>query len=114
LETCEPSCVTGAARSFFIPVIHSRLGAVGYVVVLELSSRGGRARSYETRDSTGAHLVREAKFGAEGHVAAPELTLSGRQGLELRDMWQRRSSPQRRGGVRGRGTRGGAEAHLYR
>jgi hypothetical protein len=79
--------VTGTDRSFFILVVHSRLGAVGYVVVPKLSSRGGRARSYETRDITRAHLVREAKSGAEGHVAAPELTLSERQGPELRDMW---------------------------
>jgi hypothetical protein len=43
LDTCEPSCVPGAARSFFIPVVHSPLGAVGYVVAPELSSRGGEA-----------------------------------------------------------------------
>jgi hypothetical protein len=41
LETCEPSCVPGAARPFFIPMVHSMLGAAGYVVALELSSRGG-------------------------------------------------------------------------
>jgi hypothetical protein len=29
-------------------------------------------------------------------------------------MWQRKSSPQQGGKVRGRGTRGGARAHLYR
>jgi hypothetical protein len=43
LDTCEPSCVPGAARPFFIPVVHSLLGAVGYVVAPELSSRGGEA-----------------------------------------------------------------------
>jgi hypothetical protein len=43
LDTCEPSCVPGAARPFFIPVVHSPLGAVGYVAALELSSRGGEA-----------------------------------------------------------------------
>jgi hypothetical protein len=31
LETCEPSCVPGATGPFFIPVVHSPLGAVGYV-----------------------------------------------------------------------------------
>jgi hypothetical protein len=31
LDTCEPSYVPGAARPFFIPVVHSPLGAVGYV-----------------------------------------------------------------------------------
>jgi hypothetical protein len=29
LDTCEPSCVPEAARPFFIPVVHSPLGAVG-------------------------------------------------------------------------------------
>jgi hypothetical protein len=49
---------------------------------------------------------------AMGHVAAPELTLSGRQGLELRDMWQHRSSHYQGGKVRSRGTRGSTGAHL--
>jgi hypothetical protein len=43
LDTCELSCVPGAARSFFIPVVHSLLGAVRYVAASELSSRGGEA-----------------------------------------------------------------------
>jgi hypothetical protein len=43
LDTCEPSCVPGAATPFFIPVVHSPLGAVGYVAALELSSWGGEA-----------------------------------------------------------------------
>jgi hypothetical protein len=93
LETCESSYVSGAARPFFIPVDHSPLGAAGYVV--HRSSPLG-----------------EAELGAMGHVAASELTLSGRQGPELRDAWQRRSSPQQGGEVWGRGTRGGAESHL--
>jgi hypothetical protein len=38
LDTCEPSCVPGVARPFFIPVVHSPLGAVGYVATSELSS----------------------------------------------------------------------------
>jgi hypothetical protein len=45
LDTCEPSCVPGVARPFFIPVIHSPLGAVGYVAAPELSSRGGEAEA---------------------------------------------------------------------
>jgi hypothetical protein len=43
LDTCEHSCVPGAARHFFIPVVHSPLGAMGYVAAPELSSRGGEA-----------------------------------------------------------------------
>jgi hypothetical protein len=38
LNTCEPSCVPEAARPFFIPVVHSPLGAVGYMAAPELSS----------------------------------------------------------------------------
>jgi hypothetical protein len=38
LDTCNPSCVPGAARPFFIPVVHSLLGAMGYVAAPELSS----------------------------------------------------------------------------
>jgi hypothetical protein len=38
LETCEPSYVPGVARPFFILVVHSPLGAVGYVAAPELSS----------------------------------------------------------------------------
>jgi hypothetical protein len=41
LGTCEPSCVPRAARSFFIPVVHSPLGAVGDMAAPELSSQGG-------------------------------------------------------------------------
>jgi hypothetical protein len=43
LDTCVSSCVPRAARSFFIPVVHSPLGAVGYVTAPELSSRRGEA-----------------------------------------------------------------------
>jgi hypothetical protein len=43
LDTCEPSCVPGAVRPFFIPVVHSLLGVMGYVAAPELSSRGGEA-----------------------------------------------------------------------
>jgi hypothetical protein len=39
LDTCEPSCVPGAARPSFIPVVHNPLGAVGYVAAPELSAR---------------------------------------------------------------------------
>jgi hypothetical protein len=99
--------VPGAARPFFIPVVHSPLGAMGYVaapelrpgpcgsaeahlgrearsraekhvVALELSSRGGRAQSHGTCDSTGAHLGREVRSGAEEHVVAPELNSARR------------------------------------
>jgi hypothetical protein len=45
LDTCEPSCVPGAARPFFIHVVHSQLGAAGYMTTSKLSSQGGEARA---------------------------------------------------------------------
>jgi hypothetical protein len=45
-------------------------------------------------------------------VTVSELTLSERQGPELMDMWQRRSSPQQGGEIQGRETRDSAGAHL--
>jgi hypothetical protein len=94
LDTCEPSYVHGTARSFFIPVVHIPLGAVGYVTAPELSSRrgeadvtwqcrspprqGGEVRSCGPRDSAGA-------------------LLTGRQSPEPWDIWQLRS-PSRQGG----------------
>jgi hypothetical protein len=41
LSCCDPSCVPGAARPFFIHVVHNPLGAMGYVVAPELYSQGG-------------------------------------------------------------------------
>jgi hypothetical protein len=41
LNPCEPSCVPEVARPFFIHVVHSPLGAVGYVAAPELSSARG-------------------------------------------------------------------------
>jgi hypothetical protein len=45
LDTCERSCVPGAARPFFIPVVLSPLEAMRYVTAPELSSQGGEARA---------------------------------------------------------------------
>jgi hypothetical protein len=42
LGTCEPSCMPEAARPFFIHVVHSPLGAVGYVTAPEPTSTGRR------------------------------------------------------------------------
>jgi hypothetical protein len=43
LDTCEPSYVPGAARPFFISMVHSPLGVMGYVAALKLSSWRGEA-----------------------------------------------------------------------
>jgi hypothetical protein len=81
--------VPRAAKLFFIPVVHSPPGAVGQVAASELPSQEGRARSRGTRGSTGAHLSKEARFGAAGHVVAPEPTSVGRCGLKVQLTWQR-------------------------
>jgi hypothetical protein len=97
--------VPGATRHFFISVVHSPLGVVGYVAASKLSSRGGEAgatwqrrsstqqggeaRVDGTQGGTGAHLGSKAMSGAVGHMAAPEPTSAGRCGPKLQLMWQR-------------------------
>jgi hypothetical protein len=51
LDTCDPSYVPGAARHFFIHMVHSPLGVVGYVATLELSSQGGETEATSQRRS---------------------------------------------------------------
>jgi hypothetical protein len=88
--------VTRAAKPFFIRVVHNPSGAVGHVAAPELSSQEVRAQSRGTRDSTGAHLVKEARSGVEGHVVVPEPTSTGSCDLKLQLTWQRvdaRSAP---------------------
>jgi hypothetical protein len=48
------------------------------------------------------------------HVAAPEPSLVGRQGVELQGTWQRQSPPRQGGHVQGHVTCGSARAHLSR
>jgi hypothetical protein len=84
------------------------------VVAPELSPQGDRVRSYETRGRAGAHFNREARSGAEGHVAAPNLTSARRRGPEPRDTWQRRSPPRQGREVQSRGTRDHVGTHLSR
>jgi hypothetical protein len=55
---------------------------------------------------------REAESGAMEHVKAPEPTSAGKRGPELRDTWQRRSSPQQGDEVQSRGTHGSDGADL--
>jgi hypothetical protein len=51
LDTCETSYVPGTARPFFIHVVHSPLGATGYVAAPELSSQGGEVGATWQRQS---------------------------------------------------------------
>jgi hypothetical protein len=71
LDTCELSCVPETAKSFFISVVHSSLGAVGYVAASKLSSWGAMSGS---RGSVGAHLDSDARSRAEEHVATTEVS----------------------------------------
>jgi hypothetical protein len=53
------------------------------------TQQGGEARGHEPRDSTGAHLSKEVRSRAAGHMTAPEPTSAGRCGLKLQLAWQR-------------------------
>jgi hypothetical protein len=126
LETCEASCVLRAAKTFFVPVVHSPLGAGGYVTVSELSSRGDRARSHRTRDSSGAAFSQKTGAGAQmthdgpgaapsqeaedratGTCGAPEAVLSREAGVEAtRTRGGLRAALSREVGADGLGTHG--------
>jgi hypothetical protein len=56
----------------------ARSGAEEHMAALELSSRGGRARSHGTCVSAGAHLDREVRSRAKERVAASELNSARR------------------------------------
>jgi hypothetical protein len=85
-----------------------------HVAAPEFTYRGGKAQSHGTHGSTGAHLGREVRSGAEERVEASELNSARRRGPGPRAMWQHRSSPQQGGEVQGYGTHGGSRAHLCR
>jgi hypothetical protein len=93
LDTYEPSCVPGAARSFFIPVVHSPLESVEYVAAPEPTSAGRRDPELRNTWQRQSSPLGETEPGAMKHVAAPEPTSAGRRGPELRNSWQRWSSP---------------------
>jgi hypothetical protein len=50
------------------------------------TQQGDETRGHGPRGSTGAHLSNEVRFGAVGHVAAPEPTSAGRCNLKLQLM----------------------------
>jgi hypothetical protein len=65
----------------------ARSRAEEHVAAPELSSRGGRARSRETRGNAKAYLGREARSGAKERMAAPELNSARRRGPGPRATW---------------------------
>jgi hypothetical protein len=89
------------------PLGEAEPGAMGHVAVPEPTSAGRRgpelrnawrrrsstqqgddARGHGPRGSTGAHLSKEVRSGAVGHVTAPKPTSTGRRGPKLQLMWQ--------------------------
>jgi hypothetical protein len=74
LDTCEPSCVPGVTRPFFIPMVHNPLGTWG--TWQHRSSPLGEERP-GLRGSAGAHLDWEVRSGVEEHVTALELSSQG-------------------------------------
>jgi hypothetical protein len=90
------------------PLEEAEPGAMGHVIAPEPTSigrrgpelrntwqrrsstqQGGEARGHVTRGSTGAHLSKEVRSGAVGHVVAPEPTSTERYGLKLQLAWKR-------------------------
>jgi hypothetical protein len=78
LDTCEPSYVPVAGRPFFIAVVHSPLGVVGYMAASEPISVGRRGPELRNTWQRQSSPLGEARPGAMGHVAVPEPTLAGR------------------------------------
>jgi hypothetical protein len=86
------------------------------------TQQGDEARGHGPRGSTGAHLSKEVRSEAAGHVAAPKPTSAGRCGPKLQLMWQcvdARPTPFLDlelvcGGTRSSGCRQRPRAHLGR
>jgi hypothetical protein len=52
------------------------------------TQQGDEAQGHGPRGSTGAHLSKEVRSEATGHVAAPKPTSAGRCGAKLQLTWQ--------------------------
>jgi hypothetical protein len=77
LDTCEPSCVPGAARPSLFLWSTARWGPWG---MWQHRSSPLREAMLGPRGSAGAHRDREARSGAEERVAASELNSTRRRG----------------------------------
>jgi hypothetical protein len=73
---------------------------------------GGEVWGRGIRGSAGAHLSKEARFGAKGHVVAQELTSARRRGPGPRDTWRLQNPPLQGGVVRSYSLRGSAWKHV--
>jgi hypothetical protein len=70
-----------------VPWKHASLAACLRQINLSLFLWSTARRGHGTRVSTGAHLSKEARSEAMGHVVAPEPTSARRCGLKLQLMW---------------------------
>jgi hypothetical protein len=102
LDTYEPSCVPGAGRPSLFVWSTSHWGSWG--TWQHRNSPLGEARP-GPRGSVGAHLGREARFGAEEHVTS--LEHSSREGRA-----QSHGTRDSAGAHLGRKARSGAEEHV--
>jgi hypothetical protein len=75
---------------------------------------GGRVRCCRARGSVGAHLSREVRPGAIGHLIAREVLPSREVGSRAMGHVAHQSPPLQRGGIRSHMTHGSPGAHLNR
>jgi hypothetical protein len=114
LGTCVPSCIRKPARFFFMREACGHKGPRDMWPRRSPPQPGGEVWSRVTCGSAKAHLSREVRSGAKGHVAVPEPISTRRRGLELQVTLQRRGPPQPGGKIRSHRTHGSAGAHLGR
>jgi hypothetical protein len=108
LDTCEPSCVPGAARPFLFLWSTARWGrgvrgstralrsgrrGRGHMAVLEPTSIGRRGLELRNTWQHQSSPLGEAEPGAMRHMTALQPTSRGRRGPKLRNTWQHRSPP---------------------
>jgi hypothetical protein len=77
-RTCMPSFTGRPARLFFMLKLVAHRDPRDMWQRQSTPQLGGEVQSHRTHDSAGAHLRREVRSGAIGHVVAPEPTSAGR------------------------------------
>jgi hypothetical protein len=112
LGICVPSCTARPTR-FFLCLRHVAHRETWNTWQHRSTSQlGGKVQSHRIRDRTRAHLSREVRSRATGHVAALEPTSVGKRGLEPQNTWQRWNPRQSGDEVWSHRIRGSTRAHL--
>jgi hypothetical protein len=75
------------------------------------NQQGGEVRGNRTRGDVGAHLSKEVRSGATGHVAVPVLTSARWRGPGPRNTWRFRRPPLQEVVIRSYNIRGSAWMH---